>query len=47
MLIWVAGDRSAMAALWDYGDSTSVWLCGLFVARSGGWMPDLQMAGRG
>jgi len=29
------------------GDSNSVWLCGFLVARSGGWMSDPPMAGRG
>jgi hypothetical protein len=45
----VTEDNSAVAALWDCGDSNSVRLFGLFVARSGGggWMSDLSMAGRG
>jgi len=36
MLFWVAEDNSVVAALQDCGDSNSVWLCGLLVARSGG-----------
>jgi len=48
-LFRVAEDNSAVAALWDCGDSNSVRLCGLLVARSGGggWMSDLPMSGRG
>jgi len=48
-LFWVAEDNSVVAALWDCGDSNSVWLCGLLVVRSGGggWMFDLPMVGRG
>jgi len=44
-LFWVTEDNSTVAALQDCGDSNSVWLYGLLVARSGGGCPTSRWRG--